>query len=166
MRKFFVSTILVTMLAVSPIALAEEANEEAARGAMTMGGMMMDRGASPGQGMMSMMGWGGMAVRTVDGHLAFLRTELGIKPDQEPLWQDFAKTVRANADRMRKTHHWGHIYATTNLLERLDRYEKHLSARVDMLRNAQSNLRPLYAGLDEKQKSRADEILMGHMEHM
>jgi hypothetical protein len=166
MRKFFVSTVLVTLLAVSPMALADDADEQAARGTMAMGGMMMERGATPGQGMMSMMGWGGMAVGTVDGHLAFLHTELGIKPDQETLWQDFAKTIRGNAEQMRSTHHWDHIYGTTNLVERLGRYEKHLSARVDMLRNTKSSLVPLYAELDEDQKSRANQILFGHMEHM
>lgn len=164
MLKFFVSTVFVALLAVGPMALADENSEQSPRGTMAMGGMMMERG--PGQGMMSMMGWGGMAVGTVDGHLAFLRTELGIKSEQDELWQNFAKTIRTNAEQMRSTHHMEHLYGTSNLLQRLDRYEKHLSARVDMLRNARAALDPLYASLDDDQKNRANQILFGHMEHM
>jgi len=175
MHKWLVSSIVAALLAAGPAALADDPVQQPGGSMMMMGpmwsapmgpDMMMGPGGGPAYGMMSMMGWGGMAVGTVDGHLAFLRTELAITPAQEPLWNDFAATIRGNAEQMRTTHHWEHIYGAGTLPERLSRYEEHLSARLDMLHKAQAAVTPLYAALDDGQKARADQILFGHMEHM
>jgi hypothetical protein len=115
-----------------------------------------------GQGPMPMMGMG----QHVEGRLAFLRTELKITPAQEPLWNTFAETIRANAQKMAGGMHQGGTMAQgamPSLPERLDRQEKSLAARLDALRAMKSALMPLYAAFSDEQKQLADQLIRGPM---
>src|SRR6185312_802773 len=47
---------------------------------------------------------GMMAMRHLEGHLAFFKTELKITDEQMPQWDAFANTVRANAKAMTEMH--------------------------------------------------------------
>jgi hypothetical protein len=140
---------------------------------MRMHGMMM------GQGSMPMMGMG----QHVEGRLAFLKTELKITPAQEPLWNTFAETIRANAQKMTgmmqggggaqgggmqgggMMHQGGMMAqgAMPSLPDRLDWQEKALAARLDALRAMKGALTPLYAAFSDEQKQTADQLIHGPM---
>ena len=66
-----------------------------------MGQMMMNgpfgRGLMMEQGPMMAFGWDGMTDR-IDGRLAFIKAELGIRDDQSAQWDKFADAARANAE--------------------------------------------------------------------
>ena len=137
-------------------------------GTMHMREMMM------GQGSMPMMGMG----QHIEGRLAFLKTELKIAPGQEPLWNTFAETMRANAQKMAGTmpccggaqgggtmHQGGTMAQGTmpSLPERLDWQEKSLAAQLDALRAMKGALTPLYAAFSDEQKQTADQLIHGPM---
>lgn len=120
-------------------------------------------------GMMSMMG--SMAAmmdpKHIEGHIAFLETELRITDAQKPSWVAFADALRANARAMgdRKEKMQGsmmtlQIAAPDSLLQRIDLHERMLVARLEGLRQIKAALQPLYEMLDDTQKRTADELLM------
>ena len=124
-----------------------------------------DWGAMPmtmGRGAMPMLGMG----RHVEGRLAFLKTELKITPDQEPLWEALAQTLRANARTMAGMMPKGGTMAQgerPSLPARLDRQEAFLTARLEALRATKEALLPLYAAFSDAQKRTADELVGGPM---
>lgn len=140
---------------------------------MRMHEMMM------GQGSMPMMGMG----QRVEGRLAFLKTELKITPAQESLWNTFAETMRANAQKMTGSipccggaqgggmqgggmmHQGGRMPqgSTPSLPDRLDWQEKSLAVRLDALRATKGALTPLYAAFSDEQKQIADQLIRGPM---
>jgi hypothetical protein len=140
---------------------------------MRMHEMMM------GQGSMPMMGMG----QHVEGRLAFLKAELKITPAQEPLWNTFAETMRANAPKIAGTmpccagaqgggmqgggamRQGGMMAqgAVPSLPERLDWQERSLAARLDALRAMRGALTPLYAAFGDEQKQMADRLIRGPM---
>ena len=167
-------TAAAALLAFAPAARAEQAKMEMTAPPLILA-QAHDQGesedmmsADPAAGMMSFMGWGGMAVGMVDSHLAFLATALKLTDAQKPLWDAYAKAIRANAEAMRSTHHGRHMGGGggDSVVDRLNWYEKHLSARLDMLRSAKAALEPLHASFSPEQKQIADRLLVGHMEHM
>jgi hypothetical protein len=149
----------------------------------TQGGSMMDQksgGSMMGGGVMrhgmmmgdhGMMGGGhggficGKMTAHIEGRLAFLKTELKITPEQEPLWNAYADAVRANAKTIgeRCTAMMGMRGQdggkTTNLPERLDAQEQFMMGRLDALRAVGKTLKPLYAALSDEQKQLADQFI-------
>jgi hypothetical protein len=81
------------------VALLTLAAPVAAQQAPTTDSWMMGPGYSMGYGGMPMMGMMNGA-QHVEGRLAFLKTELKITPAQEAVWDDYAKALRANAQKM------------------------------------------------------------------
>ncbi len=136
-------------------------------GMMSM--MMHMRGMAVAPGAMPMMGMG----EHVEGRLAFLKAELKITPAQEPLWDAFAETMRANARKMAGitpccggaqgggTMHQATMTpqgAIPSLPERLDWQEKALALRLDGLRATKGVLVPLYAAFSDEQKQISDQL--------
>jgi hypothetical protein len=119
-----------------------------------MGMMSMDRMMAMTHGG-SMMG--GMPTRFVEGRLAFLKTELKITSAQEPQWSKFADAYRSVAQSMKGME--GMMGDQASMPERLTRYERHLTARLDATRTIKAALDPLYAVFTADQKKIADELM-------
>jgi hypothetical protein len=134
----------------------------------------MNAGSMPMTRMMHMMGqegMGGMRVMAattehVEGRLAFLKTELKITDVQLPLWNAFADTARENAKAMKELMRSGGLAATsqpTTLPDKLARWEKMTTTRVEALRKLRAAVDPLYAALSTEQKKIADTLVLGPM---
>ncbi len=136
------------------------------------GGMMGQKsgGGMMGHGMMGgMRGMGGGDVcgrmtAHMDGRLAYLKAELKITPEEEPLWNDYAAAVKDNAKSLGER--CTALVAqskdkTPSLPERLDIHEQFMTARVDALRSIGKALKPLYAALSDEQKQLADQFING-----
>lgn len=145
-----------------------------------MGGMMrMMMGAQDPMGMMAgqaPMGQAAMgaiaqmmAPEHIEGRIAFLKTELKITPEQEPLWNAFAETLRANArgprDGMMQMSGGmaGAGEAAATPLQRLDLRESALAGRLEGIRKLKAALVPLYQSLEGAQKQIADRLLVPPM---
>lgn len=117
-----------------------------------------------------MMGWrmDGMLDR-IDGRLAFMKTELQITEAQNEQWQDFAETVRNNAEThndmmrvMMEEMHSGAFFEKP-LPDRLIQQETFMEARLEEIKALRVSLDELYAVLNEDQKKAADEIVLPMM---
>ncbi|MDK1491205.1 Spy/CpxP family protein refolding chaperone [Sinorhizobium sp. 7-81] len=110
-----------------------------------------------------------MAPEHIEGRLAFLKTELKITPEQEPLWNAFAETLRANArapqDGMMQMPGGmgGPGGAGGTPLQRLQLRESTLASRLENIRKLKGALVPLYQALDGTQKQMADRLLVPPM---
>lgn len=136
------------------------------------GGAMM--GGNMGQMMPMMRGggrmMGGMPFEHVEGHLAFLKTELKITDAQMPQWNRLADAVRSIAQSMKgmrqQMMQGGQgTQAGQSASARLDRQEQMLSARLEAVRSVKAAFDPLYTALSDEQKKTADELFsqMGAM---
>jgi hypothetical protein len=142
-----------------------------------MGPEMGRRGMMMGRGMMGsgMMGGGCMmALRHVEGTLAFLKAELGITEAQLGPWNAFADALRAAARTTgtRKGPMMGRMMmgrgaegggATMTWPERLAAREKRLAAHLDTLKALEGPVGTLYSALSDEQKRKADELVCGPM---
>lgn len=154
---------------------APPASQPGPSGMSGMSMMNMMGGGMDMAGMMRMMGMmrsgmgGGMdgmgAFDRIEGRIAFLRAELHIADAQAPVWNAFADALRAQAQKLRQTSAAPTDQDAQNgpaLLERLDRQERWLSARIEGVRAIRSALAPLLATLSDEQKKTADELLGAH----
>lgn len=124
-------------------------------------GMQGGSGGMPMMDMMKMMG-GMMAPHEhVEGRLAFLRTELGITPAQDPAWSAFADAVRKGAKDMGMNMMAG--MQGGGWIANLERHETMMSKRLESVRALKGPASALYAQLSEPQKKSADTLMMGHM---
>ena len=122
---------------------------------MMRGSGMMIQMPTQGMGRGCMMGMGPMMMggpgQHIEGRLAFLKTELGITPAQEQVWNVYAEAFRASASAMQGMHEQmmsGGMPASAP--ERMQRHEQ-------MMLNAAAA--PLYDALSPQQKERADTLL-------
>jgi hypothetical protein len=171
MRSISKAILVGALLALTAPAFAEEAHHTGSE--PTASQPPSPSGAQPGTGMMSgnmmsggMMSMKGnmdgmMAPRYVEGRIAFLKTELKITADQEPLWQAFAEAIRNESRTMADmSKQMPGMMAPSSLPERLERHESMLHAHLDHLRQIRTALQPLYQALDEDQRRTADELIM------
>lgn len=96
----------------------------------------------------------------VEGHIAFLKAELGIAPAQEPLWAAVAAAMRqdvAELEQARKAQ----PATPPNAVQRLERRAAIAALRAKGEQRFLDAFRPLYAALSEAQKRTADELI-GH----
>ncbi|MEK9970193.1 MAG: Spy/CpxP family protein refolding chaperone [Ferrovibrio sp.] len=116
----------------------------------------------------------------VEGRIAFLRTELKLTAQQEPLFSKLADEMRASAKTMQEHHAQRHQASATtpaaplSALEKLERRSaamKEMNAAQDRYLAA---FRPLYQSLSDEQKKTADQLfvqaggpdgMMGKMGH-
>ena len=136
------------------------------------GGMMNDNMMRMMNDHMRMMGGGmgggtpGMAMgpamvdmtERLEGRLAFLRAELRITDAQAPAWSAFADALRTSRKHLLEARQqMGQAYSSAP--DRLERYEQHLSARLEALKSARTAFAKLHGSLDETQKRTADELV-------
>jgi hypothetical protein len=154
----------------SPAQPAAPAGPQGTQGMMGDGMVkMMD--VMPMAGIMRMMMGmmrpdGTESIDHVEGHIAFLRTELKITDAQSRTWDAFADTLRANAKSL------GEVRASMmpkvgaappSLVDRLTLQEKWLAARLEGTRAIKSALTNLAGTFSDEQKKAADELLAPHM---
>ncbi len=116
-------------------------------------------------GMMMGMGRNPMAERFADpaAHLASLKTELDITPQQQPAWNAYAKVVQDNATSMR-AHHQGIDMTTMHgtsdegrqafMTQMRNQHEKEYQSVMDAANK-------LLTALDDTQRTKAKESLPG-----
>lgn len=123
---------------------------------MPAGHPMMGGGMMPGCGPM-----GAMEGDHVEGHIAFLKTEIGITEAQSAPWEAFANALRAQA----KARHaaMADCLAAAQAQSAPARTEAmitHMTARLESMKNMLAAEKPLYAALSDGQKKTADELLV------
>ena len=96
-----------------------------------------------------------------EDHLAFMRDRLGITDAQAPLWDAFAENLRDNMDERTeaRSERRDRDVGPPSALERLEREQARLAARIDRLDATASALAPLYDAFDDEQKETADRML-------
>ncbi|MGK9204184.1 Spy/CpxP family protein refolding chaperone [Sinorhizobium meliloti] len=137
------------------------------------GGMMAAGQGQTGQGQTGQTGMGAMALMIapeyIEGRIAFLKAELRITPEQEPLWNAFAEALRANTrgimdGTMQTQAAMGRLAgAAATPLQRVDVGERALASRLESVRKLKAALVPLYQSLEGAQKQTADKLLMPPM---
>lgn len=122
-------------------------------------GKMME-GMMPMMRMMRTM----MAPERVEGHIAFLKTEIKITDAQNSQWNTFADVLRKNAKMMSEARGMMMQAATAmSAPDREDQEVKRLTARLEAIKATSAATRALYAILTDVQKKTADELLMPAM---
>lgn len=127
----------------------------AGRGAMGPG--MMGQGPGAGRGGM----WSNPAA-AVEGHLAALKVELKITPDQDTAWQAFTTKARQQADTMiaRRAQMFSQAPATTQSApDRLAQRTEFAKQRIANMETMTAAVKDLYAVLTPEQKALADRQL-------
>jgi hypothetical protein len=133
--------------------------------------MQMMHGGMPHMRMMGDAGTGGMMmggpIRHVEGHIAFLKTELKITDAQKAAWDAFADTLRANSKRMNHMQTMMGASGTRTLATRLEAHEKAITARLETIKATRNALAKLVAVLSDDQKKKLEELTtarspMGH----
>ncbi|WP_298421212.1 Spy/CpxP family protein refolding chaperone [Rhodoblastus sp.] len=143
-----ISLTILTILPTAGAALAQEAD--------------LARSAGPAAANQAMAC---QADQHVDGQLAFIKAELRITQEQEPVWSVFAESFRA--DKQRKTEacfaaqEQARKMTSASLLDSMKLMETRLSEQLDSLRSMEAAIQPLYGMLSKDQRKKADEILRG-----
>ena len=99
----------------------------------------------------------------IEGHIAFLKAELHIRPDQEAAWSKVADTMRADVveyEQFRQQHSSDSATKPT-ALKHLEERAAHAALRAKGEQRFLDAFRPLYGQLSDAQKQTADELL-GH----
>jgi len=125
------------------------------RGDGTHGGMM--RG-----------GMFGDSASQVEARIAFVRTELGITPEQAPLWERVAETLRSNAAQRRDLQASVQQQGDADVVQRYRRMEAFHRLMAQNYANFAEAFQPLHARLTDEQKQKAEQLLLrsrGRMEH-
>lgn len=175
-RKLAIAAI--TAAAILPIvsAMADQSHHPASKDRMTqesagMGGMMSGSMMSRG-GMMDCPMHGMMDQQSprIEGRLAFLKAELGIKKGQEKAWNDYAAAFRSSHQSMigrmelmpggmgkqgMQTEAGSGKTAVEALQNRIQMVESMLAS----LKAIEEPTSKLYDALDETQKATADDLL-------
>jgi hypothetical protein len=140
-----------------------------------MSRMSQDRGEMHRMGMMGLGGMGlmmamrgpagGHAIEHVEGHIAFLRAELKITDAQAKAWDEFAAAIRANAKQLNdmRVELAKADTADTSPVARMERQEKILTARLEIVRRTKPALLALYSALSDNQKKSLAELTSHRM---
>lgn len=106
------------------------------------------------------MGWGPIDFTDrIEGRIAFVRAELRITDAQAQTWDAFAQAVRSSRQHLIEARQLVNEPYTSSA-ERLDRYERHLTERLEALKSARAAFNKLYTMLDDGQKRTADELVV------
>ncbi len=97
----------------------------------------------------------------IEGHIAFLKAELNITPDQEAPWNTVAAVMRADAtdfDRLR-SQYLAMIQTPPTALRHLEERAAYTALQATCEQRFLDAFRPLYQKLSDAQKKTADELL-------
>lgn len=130
-------------------------------GGAMMGGPMMGDGQA---GMCPMMGGMGSQMMGdmsshIEGHLAFLKAELKIKPVQEKEWTAFADALRASATAMAGMQGMMTGGTTQSVAQSLEQKERLLVTRLDNTKRLRAAWGKLDAVLSPEQRKTADQVV-------
>jgi hypothetical protein len=103
----------------------------------------------------------------LSGHLAYLGAELDLNAQQQPLWDVYQRAMLDAAGKGRQVCVENMMSPGSNLtaLERRDRFQKMLEARLEFLRSTRQPLEALYQSLSPEQRRLVDRPFMrGGME--
>jgi LTXXQ motif family protein len=106
-----------------------------------------------------------MAGPHVEGHIAFLKAELGITDAQAPLWDKVAAAMREDVAQMNAAMTQAHSnpQAPETALTRLEARARFTALRAEGEARFLAAFRPLYGALSPEQQKTADELLAhGH----
>lgn len=120
-------------------------------------GEMMDNDMRWGWGHGMMMGR-----RFGEERLNALKGELAITSVQQKAWDDYANAVKAATNSMRENHN--NMMSSDlpkTLPERIAFHESMITARLEEMKTMDAATLALYNSLDETQKKKADDIIMG-----
>lgn len=90
-------------------------------------------------------------------HLGFLKDQLKLTPDQEPLWQAFAEKAKAEAGKGFKAMQAQAADANLTAPERMAQMQKLMQERVDAMAGVHESFNRLYGALTPEQKKIADQ---------
>jgi hypothetical protein len=111
--------------------------------------------------MMGMMGGTDVAAFT-EGRIAFLKAELGITDPQKSAWEAYAAALKKNLEgmqAMRQT--MMKVMQAMSPVERVDARISMLESRLSTLKEIKPVLVTLYNALNDDQKKKADQLLIG-----
>lgn len=103
---------------------------------------------------------GGMGGPHVEGHIAFLKTELGITDAQAPLWDKVASAMRQDVAEMMAAMAQARAerQAPETALARLETRARLSALRAEGEARFLAAFRPLYEALSDAQRKTADEL--------
>lgn len=169
MSRLWTGTTLATLaLATSMNASVAAADEQRDWWPRWGWGMERMMGGDWGPGMMGWWRGDGMLDR-VDGRLAYMKTEIGITPEQTAAWDAFAAVVKTSAaahnDMMRAM---AEQFADGNtpelaLPDRLSWQIAQMETQLEQMRSLKAAADALYAVLSEEQKAEADDVVLPMM---
>jgi hypothetical protein len=141
--------------------------QEKCQGAMcppSQGGMMQMMEKMMGSHM-SMPGMGatsGTADVTdrIEGRIAFLKAELEITDKQMADWNVLADALRSSRQHLVEARKYLVPDNKANSPDRMERYERHLTERLEAVKSARTSFARLYPTLSDSQKQTADTILV------
>lgn len=114
-------------------------------------------GQMPGSGMHHGMMMHGPAA---EGHLAYLKAELGITEAQTAAWTGYVSAVKARMSTMQGTHQtMMQTWQNGTAVARLDAHTKSMESMVESLKVLRPATEALYAVLTADQKLKADQLL-------
>ena len=143
-----------------PAAAPPSAGPEAPAGDEEHGGMMRRGGEWGMRGMMMrrMMGGGNPQEKCLDrlawraARRAYVEAKLDLTPQQRPLWDKVEAVAQNEEQKDRQFCRTLTAPAETTVLERIDRAQRFLSARLDALQAAKPAVQALYQALSPEQR--------------
>ncbi len=157
-RRFIFTSLIVAGLFATPVLadnhgwfMGKGRMGEWFRGEMWRGGMM---GEGPGHMM--------MGERFSEHRLDALKSEIGIAASQEEVWKAYVTAVQTTGNAMRTTHMTMMDQNSFKTLpERLDAQAAMMAAHQDAMKTVRDATLALYEKLDETQKKKADDLILG-----
>ena len=90
-------------------------------------------------------------------HLSFLKSELKLTAEQEPLWQTFAEKAKSEAGKGMQAMRDQAADASLTAPERMAKMQSLMQARVNAMAGVHDSFNQLYAALTPEQKKLADQ---------
>jgi hypothetical protein len=96
----------------------------------------------------------------IEGRIAFLKAELEITDKQMADWNVLADALRSSRQHLVEARKYLVPDDKANSPDRMERYERHLTERLEAVKSARTSFARLYPTLSESQKQTADTILV------
>lgn len=152
---------LIVAAGISGLAIAQTGPQ--AQGGWGCNGMG-PMGTGPMAGQMGQGGPGGMRAsmrmdpaQRAERHLGFLKDQLKLTPEQEPLWQAFAEKAKAEAGKGFQAMRDQAADANLSAPDRMAKMQTLMQERVNAMSGVHDSFNRLYAALTPEQKKIADQ---------
>jgi len=96
----------------------------------------------------------------IEGRIAFLKAELEITDKQMADWDVLADALRSSRQHLVEARKYLVPDDKANSPDRMERYERHLTERLEAVKSARTSFARLYPTLSNSQKQTADTILV------